>query len=277
MNRAALSSVTVALTSLVLAACTTSSPPRDRGVVLYQSGSYLAAADAFTDDIRLHPRDAAAWNNRAVTRVRLGDVDGAIRDYNRAIDLAPGDAELYFNRANALVAAGQYQEAIGDYDRAVSIRPAYARAVFNRGTARVLAGGQADAARKDWQAAIAVESDPYERAAMRRSAGLEPVLAAAASPAGMPTTAGTIAPAPAPGTRPGALPTPPATFPNVTQPSAAPLALDARALTNRAVSRQLDGDHAGAMQDLGAAMAAEPDPQRREAIGRLMQALDRAR
>jgi tetratricopeptide (TPR) repeat protein len=277
MNRPIVSSAVLALASVALAACVTSTPARERGVVFYESGSYLAAADAFTEDIRLHPRDSAAWNDRAVARVRLGDLDGAVRDYNRAVELSPGDAELYFNRGNALVAQGQYREAIADYDRATSINPVYARAAFNRGTARALAG-DADGARRDWQSAIALESDPYERAAMRRSAGLEPVLAANAAPAGVPTTAGTIAPAPVPGTRPGAQPAVPsgAGFSNVMQPAAAPLALDARALTSRAISRQIDGDHAGAIQDLTAAISAEPDPQRRAAIDRLRQLLDRA-
>src|SRR5688572_21609659 len=108
MKRTFVSTAALALTSLALTACVTSAPRGEQGRVFYDSGNYLAAADAFSEDIRLHPRSAAAWNNRAVARVRLGDLNGAIRDYNRAVELAPTDAELYFNRGNALVAAGQY-------------------------------------------------------------------------------------------------------------------------------------------------------------------------
>jgi tetratricopeptide (TPR) repeat protein len=280
MNRAALSTVAVALSSLLLGACVSIAPPEDRGLAFYDSGNYLFAADAFTDEIRLNPRSAAAWNNRAVTRVRLGDLPGAIRDYNRAVQLAPTDPELYFNRGNALVGAGLYPDAIRDYDMAVQLNAAYARAVFNRGTAYALAG-QADAARRDWEAAIALEADPYAKSAMRRSAGLERVVstAAAAPIKGEPTTASTIAPPPTPGTRPGALPLP---MPSATavatasgsQPSASPQAVDSRALTTRAVSRELDGDHAGAMQDLNAALSLEPDATRRDAIARLIRLLD---
>ena len=285
MNRTVLSTAAVALAGVALAACT-ASRPSDRGQAFYNAGNYLFAADAFSDEIRRNPRSASAWNDRAVTRVRLGDLNGAILDYNRAIQLAPTDAEIYFNRGNALVAAGQYQDAIMDLDRAVQINPTYARALFNRGTAYALAG-QHDAARRDWQAAVALESDPYAKSAMRRSAGLEPaapVVAAAAPVVGQPTTAATIAPPPAPGTAPGALPlpkTPPGAGVVVqappTQPAASPMALDARALTNRAVSRELDGDHAGAMQDLNTAMALEPDTARREAIRRLIRLLDQPR
>ena len=284
MNRTFVSTAALALTGLVLSACATTAPHAEQGRVFYDSGNYLAAADAFTEDIRLHPRSAAAWNDRAVARVRLGDLNGAVRDYNRAIELAPLDAELYFNRANALVAAGQYREATLDYDRAIQLNPGYARAIFNRGTAYALAG-QPDAARRDWLAAIQLEGDPYVKSAMRRSAGLETrtagVIPAAAS-AGQPTTAATIAPPPPPGTQPGVpQPTTPATvaFPNVaaSQPAASPTAIDARALTSRAISRELDGDRAGALQDLNAAVALEPDTARREAIVRLIRFLDTPR
>jgi tetratricopeptide (TPR) repeat protein len=280
MKRSVLSTVTVAVAILASSACVASVRPGEQGQAFYNSGNYLFAADAFTEAIQKDPRSVSAWNNRAVTRVRLGDLSGAIRDYNRAVELAPNDAELYFNRGNALVAAGQYQAAIMDYDRAVQIAPTYARALFNRGTAHALAA-QPEAARRDWHAAIALEPDPYARSAMRRSAGLEPALAATPPPAGQPTTAATIAPPPAPGTAAGAPPvplTPPgAVAAAPSQPAASPLALDARALTTRAVSRELDGDHAGAMQDLNAALAIEPDAARREAIGRLIQALSTPR
>lgn len=285
MKRAFVSTAALALTTLALAACVTGSPRGEQGRVFYDSGNYLAAADAFTDEIRLHPRSPAAWNNRAVARVRLGDLNGALRDYNRAIELAPSDADLYFNRGNALVAAGQYPEAIQDFDRAITLMPIHSRAVFNRGSAYAL-GGQADAARRDWQAAVQLEGDPYTRSAMRRSAGLDGatgVVVASAAPVGQPTTASTIAPAPAIGTRPGAPPlptTPPgAPLPNVaaSQPAASPAAIDARALAGRAISRELDGDHAGALQDLNAAHALEPDAARRDAIARLIRLLETPR
>lgn len=252
MKRTFVSTVALVLSSLSLGACV-SAPPSEQGRGFYNAGNYLFAADAFTEDIREHPRSAAAWNNRAVTRVRLGDLNGAIRDYNRAVELAPDDPELYFNRGNAFVSAGLYQEAIMDYDRAIQLNPIYARALFNRGSAAALAG-KPDPARRDWQAAIGLEPDPYAMSAMRRSTGLEAGTPAVAAP---PTSA----------VAQGA----------PSQPAASPLALDSRALTTRAISRELDGDHAGAMHDLNAALAIEPDTARREAIARMMRLLDRPR
>ena len=284
MKRTFVSTLAVALSSLSLGACL-SVRASERGEQFYNAGNYLFAADAFTEDIREHPRSATAWNNRAVTRVRLGDLTGAIRDYNRAIELAPDDPELHFNRANALVSAGLYEEAIVDYDRAIQLNPFYARAIFNRGSASALAG-KPDQARRDWQAAIGLEPDPYAKSAMRRSSGLEeapPVAAAFPPPTGQPTTAYTIAPPPPPGTAPGAVPLPAGPSPSAlaragaAQPAASPQAVDSRALTTRAISRELDGDHAGALQDLNAALAIEPDTARREAIARMLRLLDTPR
>jgi hypothetical protein len=53
--------------------------------------------------------------------------------------------------------------------------------------------------------------------------------------------------------------------------------IDARALASRAISRELDGDHAGALADLRAAIAMEPDVRRRDAMANLLRLLDTPR
>jgi hypothetical protein len=135
----------------------------------------------------------------------------------------------------------------------------------------------------DWLQAIEVETDPWARSAMRGSAGLEVAPAIAHAPVGVPTTAGTVAPPPAPGTATDAVPLPPAATVAATPPTtpaasppAAP-SIDARALATRAVSRELDGDRQGALQDLRAALAVETDPGRRASIETLLRALEQPR
>ena len=58
------------------------------------------------------------------------------------------------------------------------------------------------------------------------------------------------------------------------QPAASVQALDARALASRAITRELDGDHPGAMQDLKTAAQLEPDASRRASIANLIRLLD---
>jgi tetratricopeptide (TPR) repeat protein len=284
MMRKTLPTIVALGCSAALAAGCVSWRPFERGLAHYDSGEYSFAAAEFSEAVRRDPDRAAAWINRGVARVRLGWLNEAIEDYNRAIQLTPDDPAIYYNRGNALVAAGQYAPAIEDFTRAVELSPTFAKAWFNRGAARALAG-DGDAARRDWLHAIDIEPDPWARAAMRRSAGLEPApaVAAAAPPAGQPTTAGTVAPPPAPGTATDAVPLPPpatvAATPPATPAASPPTsqAIEARTLATRGMSRELDGDREGALRDLRAALAIEPDPTRRATIENLLRLLDAPR
>jgi len=290
MNRTTQTVVALAVVAVAFTACTTVVRPMDRGVAYYNSGQYLAAIDEFNAVIREAPNSATAYNNRAIARVRVGDLAGAIADYTRAIALAPYDAELYFNRGNAFVASGQYPAALADFNRAVQISPAYARAWFNRGTTYSLSG-QTAAALRDWRYAIELETDPWAKSAMVRSAGLESVYAAV--PAGQPTVESTVAPPPRLSTTSAGAPLPadvslpervvvwesvqPSASIMTPYPAVPATVVDARALATRAISRELDGDHAGALVDLRAALAIETDPVRRASMTNLLRLLDQPR
>ena len=255
-----LRSTMLLLAALVLVGCSlTTTSSMDRGAILYHDGQYAAAVDAFSAAIAANPHAATAWNNRAAARLRAGDVNGAIGDYTRALELNSSDA----------------------------------KAAFNRGTAYALLG-QRPLAQAEWARAVALESDPWTRAAMQRSAGLgpAPALVSGLTPD---TAAQNVASAPAPGTGSGTVPpprtpssptaiapVPPAGVPPVlvtpsVVPSASPQALDARALAARAVTRELDGDHAGAMQDLNTALTLEPDAGRRARIAKLLRLMETPR
>ncbi len=82
---------------------------------------------------------------------------------------------------------------------------------------------------------------------------------------------------PPPASPPPAVAPPPATPPAaVAPPPTAPPAeaVDARALASRALTRELQGDHAGAIEDLKAALEKETDPERRQGIQNLLRLLD---
>jgi tetratricopeptide (TPR) repeat protein len=276
----------------LLVGCGVASESMERGIAYYHDRQYVSAADAFSDALVDDPTSAAAWNNRGAARLRFGETNRAIADFNRALELSPRDADIYYNRANALVEAGQYQDAIADYTRAAELKPGLAETIFNRGTAYARLG-QRDAAQADWARAIALESDSWTRSAMQRNAALDgaPAVVTVVTPDQRPAN---VASAPAPGTGPATVPiartpspivatppVPPAASPQVmvapVQPSASPQAMDARALASRAIGRELDGDHGGAMQDLRAALALEPDAGRQASIVRLMRLLDAPR
>jgi len=249
MMRKTLSTVALGGAFAVAAGCTTTTTSLERGIEYYRAGQYSYAAAEFHQAVSQNPTWATPYVNRGAARVRLGRLDTAIEDYNHALALDPNDPAIYYNRGNARVAARQYGLAIEDFTRAVELSPAFAKAWFNRGSARALAG-QREPAMQDWLHAIDLEGDPWARAAMRRSAGLEP--SSAVSSRGTPTTAPTAA-------------------------SPSPAAVDARTLAIRAISREVDGDHEGALADLRAALAIEQNPARRQSLEELLRKLEASR
>jgi tetratricopeptide (TPR) repeat protein len=241
----------VTIAAAALAGCVADPRAFDRGMLAFQDGRYREAVDAFSESLRLAPESAAALNNRAVARMRLGDTRGALDDYDRALGLSPNDPDIYFNRGDARVVAGDLRGGLDDFTRALALRPGFARAHFNRGTTLLMVG-DVQGARGDFAAAIAAEPDPGKRAEMQRAAEAE-----------------------APGPR---------TFPSASPPEPVPAMatvtaqqLDARALATRGLSRELDGDRAGAIQDLRSALAIETNPTRRAAIERLLGVLETTR
>ena len=239
----------------------------EHGLAFYRDGRYEDAVLAFDNAVREAPNSAAAYNNRAGARLRLGHLVGALGDYTKAIELSPIDAELYFNRANAYMALGNYDYAVHDLNRAIELAPHYSKAYFNRGTAR-LRGGDRSGADADWRYAIAIEPDPWAQAAMVRSAGLGTSVAVRSAVAEIPGTLTTAMAAPS-ATAPSALP--------AFREAPASDLLDARALALRGMAREIDGDRLGALSDLRAAHAKEADPTRRAHIADLIRSLETPR
>jgi len=239
----------VVMLAASLSGCVADLTAFDRGMLAFQQARYGEAVDAFSDSLRIAPRSAAAYNNRAIARTRLGDTRGAIDDYTRALEITPNDPEIFFNRGDARVVAGDLHGGLDDFTRAIALRPGFARAHFNRGTA-LLVVGDVPGARSDFAAAIAAEPDPVVRGEMQLAADAEP---------------------PGPRGFPAASPPLPA------MATVTPLDLDARALATRGLGRELDGDRAGAIQDLRSALALETGPERRAAIERLLRVLETTR
>jgi len=77
-----------------------------------------------------------AYVHRAIAKIDLGDMQGAIADCNQAIAINPKDADVYISRGNAKSALGDKQGAIADLNQAIAINPQYAVAYNNRGAAK---------------------------------------------------------------------------------------------------------------------------------------------
>src|SRR6266446_4979589 len=258
-----------------LAAC--ASPTAfDRGLANLRAGRYAEAKAAFDEALQA---SAAALANRGVARARLGDLDGAIDDYTRALDLAPGDGDILFDRGNAWAAKGEYQRAMADFRRAAETDPRRAQALFRNAAIELQREPNVTAAPRPREAvaaappAAAPSPPPAPERTAPALAGTPP--APEAGPA-TPEPAPTSAPPPTPASEVAPEKGVPSTPAVAMAPPAAP-ELDARALGSRALTRELQGDHAGALEDLRAAIVRETDPERLTGLRNLLLLLESQR
>lgn len=82
--------------------------------------------------VRLEPRAAGLYINRAYLRYKLDDYFGAMADFDYALGLEPANEVALFNRALLLSEVGDNDRAVKDYNRLLEIDPDNLRALYNR-------------------------------------------------------------------------------------------------------------------------------------------------
>ncbi|MFN7201411.1 MAG: tetratricopeptide repeat protein, partial [Aphanizomenon sp.] len=87
----------------------------------YKLGDLKGAILDYNQAIRLNPNYAGVYNHRGFTHHDLGDFPGAIRDFNQALKLNPNFPEAYQNRGITRNALGDKPGAISDLNTAASL------------------------------------------------------------------------------------------------------------------------------------------------------------
>jgi tetratricopeptide (TPR) repeat protein len=130
------------------------------GQVRAGRGDTAGAMAAFAAALALDSRHAGTYLARARLHQRLGDLQSAIADADRAVAVADqGDA--YYNRGVFRLAAGEYRGAEADFDTALEHEPNDVQARLNRATVRLLRGDlPAAAADAEVAATVAPEYAP---------------------------------------------------------------------------------------------------------------------
>lgn len=150
-----------------------------RATFLDQAGNaWLLARDpvnaegAFSEALRMTPRDADVWTDRARARAMQRNWPGAETDLSFALVFAK-KSEIYVLRAAARKALNRMKDARADIDTALKLDPKNADALVERGSFRLIAGDKAGA-RADWLQVLLIAPDgPAGDEARRRIEDLE--------------------------------------------------------------------------------------------------------
>ncbi len=113
----------------------------DSGNVQLSSGTPQTAMDDFNQAIKLDPKLAEAYLDRAMAYEELKNTDAALKDYAQAIQLSPEYSQAYFQRANVeLTVSGDnganHAKALADYNKAIELSPKNAGYYLWRGMAK---------------------------------------------------------------------------------------------------------------------------------------------
>ena len=101
------------------------------------AGAHLdrARAHAKLEEHRLAPGEADAHYSRGACKAEVGDLVGAMSDFDVAVTLTPGEADAHFNRGLTHLAMGKRHRAVKDLSRAIDLNPNLADARYHRGMA----------------------------------------------------------------------------------------------------------------------------------------------
>jgi tetratricopeptide (TPR) repeat protein len=76
--------------------------------------------------------NALAYYNRAVLKSNLGDINDAIKDFDKVLQINPQNLNAVFNRAKLKQSRNDFQGALKDYNKTLDLYPHFLEAYFNR-------------------------------------------------------------------------------------------------------------------------------------------------
>jgi tetratricopeptide (TPR) repeat protein len=106
-------------------------PLIERGMAYFEMKDYQAAIGDATAALALDTNLAKAYNLRGTAVRNMGNLQGALADFDRAVNLAPNESN-YFERGTTYQMLGEHQLAIADFTEMIEFRPDTAAGYFAR-------------------------------------------------------------------------------------------------------------------------------------------------
>lgn len=94
-----------------------------RGEAYYKAGRLAEAKKDFSEAIKINENDKSSYAIRARVEFQTGDYKAAIEDANEAVFGDATNADLFLLRGQAYEKLGEVEKAAADFDKAVGLRP----------------------------------------------------------------------------------------------------------------------------------------------------------
>ena len=128
----------------------------NRAWLRYKADDYYGAMADYDYALRLEPTNTIALFNRSLLRYEVHDLNKAVDDLTQVLRLEPNNHKALFNRAVLYRETGQFREAIADLDKLIEIFPDFSAAWFLRYEVKNLMGRKD--AKADYNRSMALAS-----------------------------------------------------------------------------------------------------------------------
>ncbi|NXQ95105.1 TTC31 protein, partial [Sagittarius serpentarius] len=109
-----------------------------RGNDAAQKGRYAEAVQAFTEAVKLNPREHRLFGNRSYCYEKLRRYEEALRDAQVSLGLQPGWPKGFFRKGKALRGLERYAEAVSTFEELLRLDGAHADAAAQLEACRAL-------------------------------------------------------------------------------------------------------------------------------------------
>ncbi len=127
----------------------------NRAFLRYMTDDFQGAFADYDYALQLEPHNSIALFNRGLLRAEVHDTNRAIDDFSAVLRLDPNEYKTLYNRAILLADIGSYDEAINDLDKVIEAYPDFAAAYFLRFDVK-RRKGDTRSAEKDYNKSLAL-------------------------------------------------------------------------------------------------------------------------